>query len=262
MNKLTKVLIKSSGAVFAFVGFLNLAGLQSPTLSQSNGTNTINVELPSRGRPSKRSSGGKRGSCNKLEPPLIALVPLSQTHESSESVLNEEWESTLGLTVDESPTFWVYLPPLPPEVTEAELVIPDLLSEPLRIELPRAAGIIHISLPADRRLELNREYRWYFSLICDPSSPAKNPSVNSWIQRIEPSSNLESELAEVTAFEQLQVYAANSLWHETITGLAKMWCQNPRDRQIAQSWSELLRGIELSEIADAEILQCETLLNP
>ncbi len=164
--------------------------------------------------------------------------------------------------MDESPTFWVYVPPLPPEVTEAELVIPDLLSEPLRIESPRAAGIIHVSLPADRPLELNREYRWYFSLICDPSSPGKSPSVNSWIQRIEPSSSLESELAEATAFQQLQVYAANRLWHETITGLAKLRCHNPSDRQIVQSWSDLLRGIELSEIAEAEILQCETLLNP
>ena len=222
----------------------------------------VEFKSPDVGKPSETESGGKRGNCNRLESSLKALVPLALNNSNNQTALPNGFKPTMGYTTQAHPIVWVYVPKLPASVTEAEFKVKDFSENSIRIPLSGKSGIFHVRLPDNKPLELNREYRWYFSLICDRESPAQNPSVDGWIKRIELDSSLESELVSATDKEKIELYARRGIWHETITGLAKQRCENPSDREIARDWTTLLKVTGFEGIESEDILQCDRLSEP
>ncbi|MEB3826137.1 DUF928 domain-containing protein [Phormidium sp. CCY1219] len=205
------------------------------------------------GAPGRRIGGGSRGcSIGGGQPSdrlLTALIP----------------ESMVGLTVEEYPTFFWYLPPT--DATAVEFVLMDEKGETVIYETTFRTkgepGIVSLSLPENASLpplDLDKNYQWYFSMICNPEDRAADIFVRGWIRRVEPTIALRQELQEATSqLERAQVYAQNGIWQDTLASLATSLRDNPRNRLVKDEWEQLMRDQGLTTIADAPLVQEITL---
>lgn len=198
---------------------------------------------PNRGLPGRREGGGTRGCWTSTAPGgqnrLTAIVP----------------SQNLGYTLSEYPTFFVYVPAAYAEkAAAAELILTDDQDN----EIYRASfstgsqsGILRISLPAQANmapLEIGRDYRWSFALVCDPNDPSGNLVVDSWIQRVQPSAELAAAIATTSPADLPALYARSGIWYEAIASLTDPYRQ-PIDGAIVAQWQNLLNSVGLSNIA-------------
>ncbi len=230
------------------------------------------------GRPAHRSNAGRRGKCNELKPSLIAIVPrLPITGENIAEASSYAWpenlNSALGFTVDPHPTFWVYIPSLPKSLeadrvnslgadkikTWGEFMLQDendidLFDLPIQVPLPQKSGVVGFRL-STHKLEFNRVYHWYFSIICNEDRPSRNPSVDGWIQLITLDLNVQKQLETATLLEQkAEVYAANGIWYEVLTILGERRCEAPREPKFRRLWSDLLKDGGFNQVAKFEVV--------
>ena len=116
----------------------------------------------------RRGGTSHREGCPKLKMPITALVPGQKTNNKSFS----------ASTVSEYPTFWVYVPELPMNLSAGELVLQDEEGNDVfrtPITLPRKPGAIAITLPPNPQYALKEDlkYHWYFQVYC--GEPQNNP---------------------------------------------------------------------------------------
>jgi hypothetical protein len=201
------------------------------------------------GAPGRRIGGGSRGCSVTGDRPtdqaLTALVP----------------ETTMGLTVESYPTFFWYLPPT--SATGVEFVLMDEKGEKVIYETTFQtkgdAGVVSLSLPENASLPplaLNDNYRWYFSIICNPEDRAADVYVQGWIRRVEATAKLREQLQAATSdLERVQVYAQNGIWHEAIAMLANLRRTNPNNSDIRAEWEQLITSIQLQNVAEAPLIQ-------
>ena len=221
----------------------------------------INLEPTNRGQPTSTSStgrrGGGKGACRKLEPPLIALVPLSQKS-LQEGANKESRYEVSAQTIESHPIFWFYLPKLDPRIQKVEFhlfdeEIEDIMQQPLPIDTTQTPAIIGFRLPKDKAsLAVNSSYFWSIKVICDAEETANNPSVAGFITRVAPETNLNKELETATAREKVSIYARNNLWQEAFTTLALLRQDDLEDEAMAEAWLKLLQYTDFnhSKIAD------------
>lgn len=205
------------------------------------------------GAPGRRIGGGSRGCSVRGDGignrELTALVP----------------ETTMGLTVASFPSFFWYLPPT--SSTEVEFVLMDENGEKViyetRFRTKGEAGIVSLNLPENASLpplEMDKNYRWYFSMICNPDDRAADLYVQGWIRRVEPNAALTEELATAASdLDRVRIYARNGIWHESVTLLASLRRTNPTDREVENEWKELIESVSLDSVADASLVQEVTL---
>ena len=194
---------------------------------------------------------GRRGPCNYLDPPLIAFMPPAEVN--SKTVSGEELENFVVWTANEQPTLWFYIPKQEQFQLEfAQLMLQDeddedVLKQPVLIPL-KTSGIFRYKL--EKPLELDKIYHWYFSLLCEPRRPSRNPSVDGWVQRVKQVSlGLdEHQLEAATPQERIELFASKDLWYETLTLLAEQRCIEPNNPILANYWAAMLRDINLEGI--------------
>lgn len=194
--------------------------------------------------------GAKRGICPAFKPELTALVPFTQKSASGIDV----W----GLTTATHPTFWFYVP-LPKNLAyPAEFILQDEAANPIyqtAIALPDQPGVIGITLPKTvSPLELNKRYRWFFSIYCDPEKHSPPIYVEGVIQRVTLSQAIAQQLAKAKPQQQSAIYAENGIWYETLTILAKLRMKNPEDTKLQAEWRNLITSIGLSNVATQPIV--------
>ena len=56
--------------------------------------------------------------------------------------------------------------------------------------------------------------------------------------------------------QRVEIYAANGLWHDTLTTLAELRRDNAGNADIAAGWTELLESIGLGHLANEAIGGC------
>ena len=203
------------------------------------------------GRPPSRTSGGSRTSC---EEQLIALVP---GKDRVDNQCKGESRSFMTATLAKNPTIWIYIPPSF-RSQSAELVILDSQQHPRSresIDLSETEGIV--GLQPDTALAVNQGYRWQLSVLLDPQSPAQNPTVEGLIKRISSSDRL-SNLND-SELETARLYARSGIWQDSVTSLAKLYCNNPQDTVIKDDWFNLLSVAGLGAIASKPIVDCQNL---
>jgi hypothetical protein len=211
--------------------------------AQSVGERILNLFRRDRkqGRPSGRSRGGaiRDESCvPKGSKPLTALVP----------------ENEPGTTIAAHPTFWFYLPVGRSEkVTQAEFSLLDenqnlVLQQ--KMALPDAPGIVSVKLPeTEQPLEVGKQYKWYFSIICDERQPSRNPEVWGEVQRVKASPELVRQLKTLPESEQYIAFAEHDISQEALTQLALHRSIN------SDAWMALLEDFKLKDVANAAITQ-------
>ncbi|HEY9623877.1 MAG TPA: DUF928 domain-containing protein [Crinalium sp.] len=209
-------------------------------------------------RPGSRTSGGSRGPC--LDQ-VIALVPGTGDIPIEETLCETPSSSLLTRTVDDTPTFWFYVPAssrFNAQVgTVAEFVLLDKNGQAIQtrqIPLSNASGIVSVQLT--HALELNQSYQWMFSILLNSRNPSQNPAVDGWVRRIDPNPALSNDLAQATSdVERIAAYAHHGIWQDALTDLAALRQTDPNNTALMTDWHDLLNSVGLGAIADAPFLE-------
>jgi hypothetical protein len=168
----------------------------------------------------------------------------------------------VGTTVSANPTLFWYVPET--EAKFAQLVVydnPDKKNEIYQttLALNGTPGVVKLSLPATVALEPGKEYRWHFGLICNREDRSQDKFVEGVIERTELSSEQKTKLAQATEpLKQAEVYAGATVWQETLTILAQLRHDRPNDSDITEAWEELLKSVQLKDIATQPLSECCT----
>ncbi|HAX80575.1 MAG TPA: hypothetical protein DCY88_33255 [Cyanobacteria bacterium UBA11372] len=184
------------------------------------------------GRSGRRTGGGSRSPCISKEPPLTALSPINNS----------------GKTVLEHPTFWFYVPYSAQEAPQGEFVLQEEGGKDIyRIgfTLPGKPGFVSVSIPPTQPvLEINKWYRWYFKIYCEPQQSSAPNFVEGWVQRVELTKALQSQLQQATP-RKYAAYAANLIWYDAIDDLAKLRLVQPSNTTLDNDWDNLLKSREI-----------------
>lgn len=206
------------------------------------------------GRPRRVAGGGTRGSGDCLmtgaAKPLTALVPINH----------------FGVTVTAYPTFFVYMPALEPQAESrlVEFVVEDSNKNPVykaKFQTNGMPGILAFSLPNHAGLlplQVNQDYRWLFSVICDAEDRSKDMTVGGLIRRVELNSALSDELQQASPEKQIDLYAEAEIWHDALATLAQLRRDRPNDSVIDQKWQQLLNSVGLKTIEPEQLVPIST----
>ena len=173
--------------------------------------NEENLDFSGTGRPNEQTDGGSRGACASspdLSQQLTALVP-----------------QTMGLTVSEYPTFWIYIPDSPNYLQYGELVLQDeeagIPIDRIRYSLTQTPGIIAVRSPTKPKnaLQVGKLYRWYFKVVCQGGNKI---AVGGLVQRV---SLDQSE-------QNYPGYINNQIWHDALTSVGDQLLLDPNNRQL------------------------------
>ncbi|MEG4813405.1 DUF928 domain-containing protein [Microcoleus sp. K5-D4] len=215
-----------------------MQAVPAPILLSQN----VNFKPPDVTAPDNRQGGTHRGC--KLRDGLF-ITPLIP-------------ESNMGLTLTESPTFFVYVSQPAAQVEfillnedESEVVYETTLKND-------KAGIIGVSLSEKdqtKNIEVGKRYVWSFALACDPLERSGDYIVKGWMQRIEPQANLKNDLANPDPMAKVIAYAKNGIWYETVATLAEMRRLAPDDSRLTTEWTQLLQSQGLESIAAQPLVQ-------
>lgn len=163
---------------------------------------------PDRGAPRRTRGAGSRGCSNSENAELQLLIPTDHT----------------GQTLAAHPTLYWYLSEPVSVPLEITLIDPEdptpIYSETLTTDV---SGIMQLTVP-DTAPELNidQEYTWSVSLICNPERPSTNVFVQGRIQRIAAASDLTTALESAAdPLAEAQAYAQAGIWFETLTTLTE-----------------------------------------
>lgn len=222
---------------------------------------------------------------------LMALVPVKQANvdnhpnQSSEVQVEATTPDTAlnpglpnskmvgGYTIAAQPTFWFYLPytlpsnsiptsNLTPEISSnrvAQFVLLDdsdrpVWNELMNVELHDRPRLVEYPLPYS--LETGKLYNWYFSILCDSDKLSRNPTVRGWVQRVEPTPDLQQALRDGDAsrrFQQYEAYADDGIWFDTVSSLVDTRRQfSFINRDL---WTGLLTYFEIPDANQLDILE-------
>lgn len=175
--------------------------------------------------PGRRVAGGSRApqekNCSSGQNPLTAVVP----------------NSNMGLTTQANPTLFFYVPQTSATL---ELVLHDQNKEYKQIyKSSQKAGIVSIAFN-QASLEVGKQYRWSFSIVCNPKERSKDKFVEGAILRVQTEPKLASKLATASLQERANLYAEAGIWQDSLASLAKSLSSNPNNGELKAEWEALL----------------------
>ncbi|MBR8837842.1 MAG: DUF928 domain-containing protein [Stigonema ocellatum SAG 48.90 = DSM 106950] len=182
------------------------------------------------GVPGRRVAGGARlpDCVSQKQQRLTAIVP----------------KNNLGLTTAANPTLFFYIPQT--TAPELELVVHDNNKGVFKQSYKPIgkAGVIAVPL-TQTSLEVGKEYHWFFSVICNPKERSQDQVVEGGIKRIQPSPQLMTKLKNATPEEQVNLYAAQGIWYDSLATLAQLVSSRPDNAQFKADWEALLTAQEV-----------------
>lgn len=201
------------------------------------------------GAPGNREAAATRDpSCPNVEdkPPLTALIPATN----------------VGLTTNDRPTFWFYVPYPPTLQRPVEFVLYGKNDEEVyktTFQLQGTPGIVSLNLPETLPpLESGKRYSWRFSFLCNLAKPDEIRSVKGWVKRDTPNPKLQRQLEAATPRDRIALYAANGFWYDTLSAIAQLIRTYPQDSALSADWASVLQSVGLDEITSAPIVACCT----
>jgi hypothetical protein len=194
--------------------------------------------------PGRRTAGGSRApqekSCSSGQNPLTAVVP----------------NSNIGRTTQANPTFFFYVPQTSATL---ELVLHDQDEEYKQMYKSNEKGGI-VSIPFNHpklpSLEVGKEYRWSFSIVCNPKERSKDKFVEGAIMRVKTEPQLASKLATASPQERANLYAEAGIWQDSLASLAQSLSSNPSNAELKAEWQALLtsKSVGLDNLVSEPLL--------
>ncbi|MHC5724532.1 MAG: DUF928 domain-containing protein [Nostoc sp.] len=217
---------------------------------------------PDRDAPGDRGGAASRG-CSVGNQSVIALVPVyKQTNNQGEP--EHVWVTKVwGLTTEEYPTFWFFVPYKKSIIKSIEFVLQDesrKLNQTIYRKIvtkPEASGIISIPLSATTPpLQVDKMYHWFFKMkiICNPQQPAQGEYVEGSVQRVNLNPKLVDNLKQATPQQRVRLYAENGIWYDALTTLAELRLVKQEDRTLAGEWMNLLKSVDLENLAKQRLI--------
>lgn len=187
--------------------------------------------------------GGNRGLCSYTQEKLIALVPFAEGEETEVPYIEQ--------TISAHPTFRFYVPYPPKTGLQAEFLLKNIDENVVYknvFSLVATPGIVSVPIPKRAyELKIGQQYRWLFSVICNPADRSADITVNAWIKRVSVSEVLTINPATVSEQERLRLYADSLLWFDMIDTLLSLKRTYPQETEFQTTWEWLLRKIGLSD---------------
>ncbi len=226
----------------------------SPSDTLGGGTRLLEETLkinfeppPGQGAPSETLGGASRGpQCLPHELPLRVLVP--------ETIQGVKY----GLTVEASPTFFVYIPET--VATQIEFIVTDnqpyphgkIIDERV-LDIPTKPGVMKINLQGN--LEPNQYYEWAVYLKCPgiPVTDAFSLPSSGWIKRVILEEDVQQKVTQSSHLEQAQIYAERGIWFDSLAQLYQQVQKTPDNATLRGSWFQFLNS-EITDL-DPEIRQ-------
>ncbi|USR92730.1 DUF928 domain-containing protein [Phormidium yuhuli AB48] len=233
---------------------------------------------PDRGTPGRLEGAGtrwrdpNRGEFDPPDQPLFDTVRGScATTPEADGLTLLAPRDALGLTLNEYPRFFAYIPPLPDgaqiefAVTEWERLMTDAGEEMRDREVyltqvtpPRDGGVMALELPeVDDEgnpvtpLAVGQHYTWFVRILCNPEAPTRfGPEIwrEAWVKRLSPSDEFARQLAEAPLAEQVGLLAETGVWYDALERLAQLRSQ-ANEPELEQRWRGLLESIGLGDLA-------------
>lgn len=195
---------------------------------------------PSRG-PSRGLSRG--GACKNLgdDFSLEVLVPGSGYTVSAQPTLY--WSTSQAV----SGQFILTVKPVA-VATHGTVEFPVALLE-TKTDLSVTAGIQSLSLAQQQvTLEVNQDYEWSVSLICDAQNPSLNRSATGKIKRVTPPAKLKTLSKAATESQWPYLYAEMGIWYDALDSLSGLIQKNPNDKHWREVRASLLRQGGLAKV--------------
>lgn len=205
---------------------------------------------PNRGVPPNAAGAASRSSgsqCRKDANTKLSLISLMP-------------DNNFGLTLSNNPTLLFYIPPT--SARTAEFIIKDDEDRDIyrkTLALTGMPGIISVPAMEESNipvLQIDRNYQWYFVIICNPNNRFDDISVQGWLQRMEASPVLTEEIKQAQGIDRVAVYAKNGIWYDAIATIAQLRYQYPNNTELAKSWQELLKSVGLEQVVNEPLINC------
>ncbi|HEY9908084.1 MAG TPA: DUF928 domain-containing protein [Thermosynechococcaceae cyanobacterium] len=201
---------------------------------------------PGRGTPVGTAGGGSRP----------ATSDCVQAITRSSSLLALAPTQFIGLTVNDRPTLWVYVPATTAKTLEFSLLDQEQNGiYQANIPTDGTAQLVKIDLPeAVPALAVGQSYYWTAALICNPQRRTEDWLTGGWMQRQAIGERLQRQLTGATLEQRRKLYAENGLWYETVNTLVQLRRSHPSNAALKAAWSELLQvgGLKLVEEPSAQ----------
>ena len=156
-----------------------------------------------------------------------------------------------GLTTQERPNFWVYLPNT--SAKQAILSIKKTGKTPhwqQSIEIDRDRGIVGIELSKDApALEIDTNYQWAVILVCGDRPSPNDPVVTSWIKRVEKTSDRASSTSKLA---KASTYAQQGIWYDALDLLIS---QKSLQNNWQNLWNKYLESAGLTIFSDRPVVE-------
>ena len=170
-------------------------------------------------------------------------------------------QGNVGLTTVANPVLFFYVPKTSTQA-QLELVVLDENKSNIvtkQYYKPSAkAGVVSIPLTT-ASLEVGKQYRWSFSVICDAKARSHDRVVEGAIKRIRPEAQLTTQIKNASPQELVNFYAQAGIWQDSIATLARLRMSRPSDPELKADWESLLKteGTELADVVTAPLLRGE-----
>ena len=193
-----------------------------------------------------RSGGSANSSCPMAGKPLTALVP----------------GNGFGVTVAPYPTFFVYMPAVSPQASPllVEFELQDNSGDSVYKSIFKTngkPGILSLALPTQAGLpplRVGEDYKWSFTLICQPDERSRDITVESWVRRVDLNATLNNQLKQASPQQQVELYAEAEIWQDALATLVQLRRNYPNDAAIAANWERLLSAAGLNNIAQEAVV--------
>jgi Domain of Unknown Function (DUF928) len=217
---------------------------------------------PNRGIAGNRVGGASRVSSKdpinegtKSDRHLTALVPEYKIATGS-GTSNPELTKVWGITANEHPTLWFYIPYAQNSISRIDFILSDgdnLTNKTVyqnAIQSPTQPGIVNFSLPqTSTPLAIDKLYQWELKLTMKRQLD-REISVKGWIQRANLNSDLSERIKQSTPDRQAALYAENGFWYDALSTLAELRRERPQDLAILQDWKNILNSVDLDKLAN------------
>jgi hypothetical protein len=191
---------------------------------------------------------------------LTALVP-EYKNSTDPRKFKPELTKVWGLTANEHPTLWFYIPYAQDSIARLDFVLRDRDNSVERvvyqspIQSPKNPGIINVALPeTSESLAVDKLYQWELKLTMKRQRD-RVVSVKGWIQRVDLAPQLSDRINQASADRQAALYAENGLWYDALSTLATLRQARSQDPVIQQDWRNILKSVNLGRLANKPFIK-------
>jgi hypothetical protein len=251
-----KSLTKLTSLSFASLGFLvsGLLSTTNPVAAQQSSANpfevTFNSQDPFNTNDSPRQSAGGASRAGGLESQCGGFSKANKLNKMMP--ITPSGMEKVNLTTDSHPNFYVYVPKTGAKQGFFSVMgLDNDFEYQTFLDLPEKEGVMQISLPKSvAGIEMSKNYRWSFVMICNEYLEPDSPLVDGQIKRVA----LTQEIGDhVSSQEKAAIYGNQGVWVDALDSLANLVNEQPNSTESQATWNHFLSSVGLDAIASAPL---------